>query len=118
MAKQQQPDEDAFYNPFIGDEDTARDVNAFHDALGALAKTQPGKALIWEILKKTRVYDATFNGNSGDIYNKGQRSIGLWLIEQMDAVSPTTYPQLLLDVAKAHEREAERQQQRTENPNG
>ncbi len=69
-------------------------------ALSAVVKTPQGRTLLWAILGHTKIYDENFSGNSGDIFDKGRRSVGLWLIAMLTELDPTIYPRMLLDVAK------------------
>lgn len=73
-------------------------------ALECLLNMPEGRAFIWAVLAQTKIYDETFSGNSADIFEKGRRSVGLWLIAQMTDLDPTAYPRLLLDVARQGQR--------------
>jgi hypothetical protein len=83
-------------------------------ALTNVMATAEGRTLIWAILSQTKIYDENFAGNSADIFDKGRRSVGLWLIAQLNETDPTIYPRMLLDVARqglAAEKLANQQEQ-------
>ena len=86
---------------FISGERTD-DENADAELKHAMAKvvdTPEGKHLIFEILARAHIYDATHNGNSRDIFVNGKREIGLWLIDTMESVDETIYPAMLHSIA-------------------
>lgn len=86
-------------NPF-GMAEFKEGDDPFERALTNVVATPEGRTLIWAILSQTKIYDETFSGNSADIFEKGRRSVGLWLISQMTDIDPTIYPRMLLDVAR------------------
>lgn len=69
-------------------------------ALAYILNMPEGRTLLYGIIAQANVYADDFNGNSRDIFNKGKRSIGLWLIGEIGHVDPTSYPRMLLDVAR------------------
>lgn len=77
-------------------------------AVKNVLSTPEGRTLIWHLLSFTKLYDENFAGNSTDIFDKGRRSVGLWLLSQMNEADPTMYPRMLLDVAKRERAELER----------
>lgn len=98
-------------NPFDMPEFDANDSDAVEHALAAVVATPEGRTLLWSIIGHTKIYDEGFAGNSGDIFDKGRRSVGLWLIAIMTEANPTTYPRMLLDVATREQRETKRLEQ-------
>jgi hypothetical protein len=89
--------------------------DALERALHDIMATPQGRTLIWHVLGQTKLYDEGFSGNSTDIYDKGKRSVGLWLLAQINEMDPTAYPRMLLDVARQEQRAIQRanQQERT-----
>ena len=73
-------------------------------ALGEALNTTAGRTLLWKIIGECGVYEETFKGNSHDIYEKGRRSIGIWLIEEVGKANPLAYANMLLDAAKEQQR--------------
>lgn len=94
-------------NPFNLPEFNEGD-DALTVALDKIMRTPEGRALMWGIISKTKVYNEDFSGNSRDIFDKGQRSIGLWIIALLTELDPTVYPRMLLDVAKQEQLEMKR----------
>ena len=86
-------------NPFDMPEYKEGD-NELEMALQNVLATPEGRTLIWHLLGFTKIYDENFSGNSTDIFDKGRRSVGLWLLSNMNDADPTMYPRMLLDVAK------------------
>ena len=74
------------------------------EALRTVVATPEGRTLLWAILGQAQMYTEQFHGNSGDIYEKGKRSIGIWIIDLMYETDPTIYPRMLLDVARREQR--------------
>ena len=87
-------------NPFGMPEFDGTERDGFSHALEMLVKTPEGRTLIWGGLSQAGIYRDEFNGNSRDTYEKGKRSIGLWLLSELDIVDTTVYPRMLLDVAR------------------
>lgn len=106
-------------NPF-GMEEFVEGEDIFGRALANVAKTAEGRVVLWEILSRSHIYDDAFHGNSHDIFAKGKRDVGLWLIAYMNEVDPTLYPQMLLDVAKQAQRfdEQEAKKEKTDERKG
>ncbi len=69
-------------------------------ALNAVMNTSEGRLVIWNILAKTGMHRDEFHGGERDAFEKGRRSIGLFVVEFMQDVDPTMYPRMLLEVAK------------------
>lgn len=100
-------------NPFDMPEFT-EDDSPLERSLEEILKTPAGRTFIWHVLGQTKLYDETFSGNSADIFEKGKRSIGLWILAQINELDPTAYPRMLLDVARQEQRAnrlAEQQEQ-------
>lgn len=97
-------------NPYleIDGEGGEPSFTTFEEALLNVVKTREGRAVVWEMLNQANVYGENFHGNSTDIYEKGKRALGLWLIRSLDRVDVTAYPRMMLDVAKQQERDKER----------
>lgn len=93
-----------YNNPF-GMPEYEEGDNPLHEALSKVCKMPEGRALMWAIIGQTKIYSEDFSGNSRDIFDKGRRSVGLWLIAQLTEVDPTVYPRLLLDMANHEQRE-------------
>lgn len=86
-------------NPFNLPEDDTEEP-AIYRALNNVMSTPEGRTVVWHVLGWCKVYNEAFAGNSGDIFEKGQRSIGLRLIATLNEIDPTMYPRMLLDVAR------------------
>ncbi len=87
-------------NPFGLPEFDDEQDDMMSSALARVMKTPEGRSVIYMILEETGLYNATFAGNSMDIYMNGKRGVGLWLLAAMDDIDPTCYPRMLLDVTK------------------
>ncbi len=61
-----------------------------------VAKTDAGKAFIWEILTMCGIYTTTFTGNSQGAYLEGRRSVGLEILQILEGADSSFYPNLLL----------------------
>jgi len=61
-----------------------------------VAKTEQGKALIWEVLSMCGLYSQTFTGNSQGAFLEGRRSVGLEVLQLLEDMDITFYPTLLL----------------------
>ena len=61
-----------------------------------VAKTEQGKALIWEVLSMCGLYTQTFTGNSQGAFLEGRRSVGIEILQLLEDMDKTFYPNLLL----------------------
>ncbi len=61
-----------------------------------VAKTEQGKALIWEVLSMCGLYTQTFTGNSQGAFLEGRRSVGIEVLQLLEDMDKTFYPNLLL----------------------
>jgi len=61
-----------------------------------VTKSAAGKDLIWEVLAMCGLYESTFTGNSAGAYKEGRRSIGLELLDLLNEMDSSFYPNLLL----------------------
>ena len=103
-------------NPFNFKYDSPND-DPFQKALEELIGTPAGRTVIYGIISHCGIYNEVQHGNARDIFDKGKRDVGLWLIATLMEVDATTYPRMLLDVAKRGMLEELRQEQVTKSEN-
>jgi hypothetical protein len=53
--------------------------------------------LIWRILGECGLYRLSFTGNSETFFKEGRRSIGQWLLNELNETDPKIYISLLSD---------------------
>lgn len=73
------------------------------EATRFVLSTDKGKLFLWWVLERCGVFHQSFSGNSATYFAEGERNVGLKIISQLDAVSPTAFPKLMLDMAAAEE---------------
>ncbi len=74
--------------------------------LEAVLSNSHGRQVVMWFLEQCGIYSDAYTGdNNATNFNLGQRNIGLRLISKLEQLGPTTYPQLLLDVARDRKRE-------------
>lgn len=69
--------------------------------LRAVCATSAGRRVAYAIINETRVWDA-IRAPSPDIhYNEGRRSVGIWMMEWIDATDPTLIPMMMQESRNA-----------------
>ena len=77
--------------------------------LEAVLNLPQGRRFLMTILGRCGVYGSAYTGDaSATDFKLGQQNVGLWLINELEQISPTTYPQLLLDQARLEKTETVR----------
>lgn len=70
------------------------------DLEGLLGKPEGRRVVMW-FLGLCNIYGTQFTGdNDATNFTLGKRDVGIRVIDKLNAVSPTTYPQLLLSSAR------------------
>lgn len=59
--------------------------------LKGILSTPAGKDFIWRLLGACGVYEESFTGNSTTFYKEGKRSIGLWVIKEINEADKNAY---------------------------
>lgn len=65
-----------------------------------LRNTQ-SRRFLWWILQGCGIYGISYDGKDASAFAEGQRNVGLKIIADISNVSPTAYPELLLEQAHA-----------------
>jgi hypothetical protein len=75
--------------------------------LAFVASTVEGRRFLWHMIEKTHVYDriATFDPIARALA-EGERSIGLYLIQDLNAVDPLLYAQVRQEALKGEKQNA------------
>jgi hypothetical protein len=74
--------------------------------LEAVLTLPQGRRFVMSILERAGLYRSSYTGDEAATNHRlGEQNIALWLLAQMEQLSPTTYPQLLLDVARDKDKE-------------
>ena len=69
-----------------------------------LSNNPHARKLLWEILELCGIYYVTTNYETNQTFeDKGRRMVGIFIIELLDSISPTLYPELLLERGKENE---------------
>ena len=69
--------------------------------LEAVLNLPQGRRFVMAVLSKCAVYSSAYTGEAAPTdFRLGEQKIGLWLISELGRLGPTTYPQLLLNVAR------------------
>jgi hypothetical protein len=50
-----------------------------------------GRRIMWRMLERCGIYKTSFTGNSTTFFNEGRRAVGLEILEEIIASSPTSY---------------------------
>lgn len=59
----------------------------------ALMGSRDGRAFVWNILSRVRIFATSFNqSNAQTAFNEGERNIGLWLMADINRLCPDQYP--------------------------
>ena len=70
------------------------------DLEGLLGKPEGRRVVMW-FLGLCNIYGVQFTGeNEATNFTLGKRDVGIGVILKLNEMSPTTYPQLLLDAAR------------------
>lgn len=79
----------------------ARDNMDLRNALG-----DPGmRRLIYRIFEECRVLAPSYTGNAETNLREGKRAIGLWLLQQVEAVTPHGFFDLLAEQSRLAEKD-------------
>lgn len=54
-----------------------------------------GRRIAWRLLSKAGVFRTSMTGNSQTFFNEGRRDMGLWVLAEINEVSPDSYVQML-----------------------
>ncbi len=86
------------------DEATRRDERERND-LAAVLHLEPGQAFVMRLLGRCGIYHANpLETHAEEAFAKGQRAIGLWVLEQICSLDPELYPTLLMNHVKRQRR--------------
>ena len=84
-------------------ETTVDDLN-----IASVMNTQAGRAVIWRILGKAGVYRQSYDGSkNGTLFREGQRSIGLFLLDQILTKHANLYTLMQTEAIAREERSKE-----------
>ena len=75
------------------EQDIDKEYNALVGNFKSMLARADGREVIWYVLSLTDMYSIR---QEGDAYNEGRRSIGVDILQMLEEVDPTLYPQLLL----------------------
>ncbi len=59
--------------------------------LRALLATEGGRSVVWRILGRCGIYAPSYAGDEQTEYREGRRSIGLWLLAEIQAADRRAY---------------------------
>lgn len=77
--------------------------------LEAVLNLPQGRRFVMEVLGQCRLYATPFTGEPATTnLALGKQQVGLWLIDRLEQLGPSTYPQLLLDAARQEKTETVR----------
>jgi hypothetical protein len=62
--------------------------------LKKLLSIPEGRRYIWKLMSSAGVFRTSFTGNSTTFFNEGKREIGLMVISEVMAASPTAFAQM------------------------
>lgn len=66
-----------------------------------MLRNSQSRRFLWWILQGCGIYGISYDGKDASAFAEGQRNVGLKIIADISAVSPTAYPELLLEQARA-----------------
>lgn len=86
----------------MADEAKPRELADIDAAFAEVFKLAAGKRVLFWMLEQCALYEDAFAGDQTNATNYllGRQSSGRRLIDQLNAVDPRFYPQLLLDIAE------------------
>lgn len=76
--------------------DTKKRNDTLLSQVKAVAQDKNGQAFIWEILSMCDMYSTTFTGNSQGAFLEGRRAVGLDILDLLNEMDNTFYPNLML----------------------
>lgn len=53
--------------------------------------TPAGRRVVWRLLERCRLFSTSFTGNSETFFREGERSVGLWLLQELEALAPEAF---------------------------
>jgi hypothetical protein len=59
--------------------------------------TVEGRRFIWELLSFCRIFESSYNGQFGTIYNEGHRNVGLKILADVNDADPGAYTKMLTE---------------------
>jgi hypothetical protein len=65
----------------------ALDENTLLEDLRWVMTDRRGRRLLWVLMERTRLFGATYTGNSATYYNLGRQDLGKWLYAQIRQAS-------------------------------
>jgi len=71
------------------------EYEARKEAYRFVFRTQQGKVVLDDILKKAMLWVTTFTGNSQTYFNEGKRDLGLYILKMTNTADPNIIIQLM-----------------------
>jgi len=85
----------------MAEQDTAQ--GDLDDATRFVLQHAQARQFVWWVLEQCGLFRVSFSGNSSTFFAEGERNIGLKIVSQLDGVSPTAFPKMMLDMASEEE---------------
>ncbi len=70
-------------------------------------KNEMSRRFVWLLLERSALYTTPFTGNSETFHRIGRQDMGRDLLRLMEAVDPTAYPKLMLEMYEHHQKTRE-----------
>lgn len=71
--------------------------------LRSILSTEYGRRFIWKTLSRCGVFKISFTGSSQTFFNEGERSIGLYLLNEVMDADPESYVKMYVKDKKESE---------------
>lgn len=73
------------------------------DDLRFILSTDQGRRFVWRVLSRCGVFKISFTGSSQTFFNEGERSIGLYLLNEVMDADPDSYVKMYVKDKKESE---------------
>lgn len=73
------------------------------DDLRFILSTDQGRRFVWKMLSRCGVFKISFTGSSQTFFNEGERSIGLYLLNEVMDADPDSYVKMYVKDKKESE---------------
>lgn len=72
-----------------------REMRQLKEDIGHVLDDPRGRRVLMWVLNLTGLYNPSFTGNSETFFREGKRSVGLHIVQELSAVRPMAYADLL-----------------------
>lgn len=64
------------------------------DTVFVLSSVQ-GRRFYWSLMKRCGIFQTSMTGNNSTFFNEGMRNVGLWLLSDLNELSPESYVDMI-----------------------